>query len=274
MDTTNLDSIRRKIRALTNLGNDAGATEAEAENALRFARALMLQHNVSAADIHEQAAEAERVTYANECEAGIGQKHSAWNGALAMAVSDLIGTVRCYRSRTQEVRRSESGAAVIGTNGQPETGASFSFYGPSDDVQEARAIFREWATTIAALARIHYGGALRGPGASWSSGFVSGMHESIQAMHREERALLAQHQAGQLTHDSAATSNALVLASALPTIAAKREAAAVWLRHEQGVRLGGSSRRASVSDSGAYSAGRAVGRQSGVSRATKQRRLA
>ena len=50
-----LEDIKRKIRALSALGHDQGATEAEAENALRFARALMLKHGIDERDAHAKA---------------------------------------------------------------------------------------------------------------------------------------------------------------------------------------------------------------------------
>jgi len=51
MDTTR---IKEKIRKLLNLAEDDGAMEGEINNALNFARRLMLQHNISEEDIKQK----------------------------------------------------------------------------------------------------------------------------------------------------------------------------------------------------------------------------
>lgn len=267
------DAILRKIRALSALGGDQGATEAEAENALRFARALMLKHSVDESEIHAKAGTEERTTYTKEAEAGLGQRHSAWEGYLASAICELVGTVGSYRMHSHAPRRSETGSTLFGKDGRIEYGAAHVFYGPDSDVREARAMFREWSVLIASLARLKYGGALRGPGASYAAGFATSLFWKVRAIRNAETRLAAAQERKELAVGSPEHAQALVLVSALPALERKKREGAAWLR-ANGVRLSSNGGRgASINDYGAYSAGQRDGSAATFARTSQAKRL-
>jgi hypothetical protein len=145
-----LEDQKRKLRAiLAKAQEGSGATDAEAENALRFARRLMLRHGLTEADlqdpdlsVHERAADRE---YGQMDQAGIFSKFTTWELVLANAVELVFGTVIMWRGHGKVNGRSESGAIEYDENGDPRQGAKTTWAGPIDEVRAAAALFREWS---------------------------------------------------------------------------------------------------------------------------------
>jgi hypothetical protein len=266
------DSALRKIHGLLRLGADDGATEAEAASALRFARRLILNMGMTEEEVragleadastlrdpHAVAADAE---YTDAWEAGETRTAPTWEGILAGAMGRLVGTVRAYRTGAKEVRRPD-GTLRFESDGRPMLRPGIVFYGPVADVVLARELFTSWRTTIIALARMRFGGAIRGEGRDYAGGFVHAMSERIKAMAGEEVREL---------QDSSASTTALVrLEHAHAVMRAKVEAGAAYLA-SKGVRLG-NSRRVSYGGS-AYAAGRADGARADIGTRRNAKRI-
>lgn len=265
------DKIVRQIRAiLAKAADGSGATEAEAESALRFARRLMLAHNFTEGDLAQRdpsaiAADAERTAMSQETAWADGERHSRWEGWLGLAIARLYGTLGVYNGHAQE-RKSPSGAMLFGDNGESMRCARFVFYGPEEDARDAVELFDEWRLTIASLARLTFGGVYRGPGRSYAEGFATALLNATKKIEDEERAQLTQ---------PASTSTALVaLGNARALMDAKKQKAAHWLRHSEGVRLGSAGRSGGGHHHGdAYSRGKAAGSQAQLARKERTRRL-
>lgn len=272
---TDIDKARRQIRALLNLGNDDGATQAEAENALRFARRLMLRHNLNEGDVVERARDPHEIAADTE----YGQVHSftqlalfsKWENYLSYSIAELVGTVKHYLLSKRE-RRTSAGTLEFDHKGRPKKSCQVVWYGPREDCDMAAGLFEEWSLTIVSMARLKYGNATQGPGRSYAEGFASTLLQRARDMAREEQKQIADQKAGMLNvHES---STALVLLRATDVMTAKKQRADAWLRETSGIRL--RQRSASYSsrhDSDAYAAGRADGSRANFQRGERTRRL-
>lgn len=276
-----LDDIKRKIRGILAIGNDeSGATEAEAENALAFARRLMLRHQLTEADIaqggertaHEIAADTEYDTVTAYTK---GAKMSTWAGWLTHAINGLVGTTQCYIGNCGVTKRTEAGTLDFDESGQEQKACEVIFYGPAEDCRDAKALFEEWSILIAALARMKFGGALRGEGRSYAEGFATALCTKVNDMKKREReqiesakgqtvglldATTVAHGEDQFTQGQECS--ALVVIKSNELMLAKKERGSEWLREEKGIRLqkgsrGGGGRH----HSDAYGAGQSDGRK-------------
>lgn len=278
------DKIREKIRKLLALANDEGAMKGEIDNALRFARMLMQQHNLTEEQIraderpktaHEAAAVAEATEYVQSTHAGQGSRLTAWEDTLARAVCSLIGTVQRYAGVTLSERRTPEGVLIFNPHtGQPVRAAGIVFYGPAEDVEAAKAMMHEWSLTIVAMARMKYGGALRGSGRSYCEGFAGELLVKVAKLLRTERETveslddggrLDMHRLASGTTEQKAIvlaerPAALALANASLVAAAKLERGSRWLEDVAGVKLVSRGRGSGGShDPSAYGAGRRDG---------------
>lgn len=275
------ERIRARIRKLLNLADNAGAQGGEIDNALRFARRLMVEHGIDEADARadsegstpeEIAAKAESTIYSREIAYMTGQKASTWEGSLAMALCDMIGSVKCYFNGVADVRTSHGTIAFDPDTGEPMRRYGMMFYGPAEDVEAAKAMFSEWGATIAAMARMKYGGALRGPGRSYCEGFTSEIRRKVNTLREEERAQVYRIETGSVP--DADRPYALALKRNVDLAAIQRDRAKSWLKSEHGVSLrprsggGGGSH-----DSGAYGAGRSDGRRSSLGSYSRRPKL-
>lgn len=229
---TTLDDIKRKLQGiLAKAKQGSGATEEEAQAALEFARRLMLKHQIDETDlqsgparsVHEIAADLE---YGQAIGYSEGAKMSTWAKILAAAVKNLIGTVDAYSGRRNTVSRNLDNSVKFDELGLPEKGCQMIFYGPAEDARDAVLLFNEYCILVAAMARLKYGGALRGEGRSYAEGFVMALYKKVDQIKKDEQRQIQSCQ-----------SSALILVSSLSLMQAKLEKAQQWLKEEQGVRL-------------------------------------
>jgi hypothetical protein len=280
---TNIDNIKRKIQGiLAKTQEGAGSTEAEAQGALEFARRLMMRHKLTEADLgadrkrtaHEIAADTE---YGQVDAYMSSSKLSTWEWILACAINDLIGTTKAYRSSVA-TKRTLAGTLEFDAQGQPKRAARLISYGPVADCRDAREMFDEWSLTIAALARMKFGGAMRGEGRAYCEGFTLALQESVKVMVRNEGQFLGSSTyktigmadaalvAANETENGSACS-ALVISGARELMLAQSQQASKWLEKEAGVKLrkagglGGGQRH-----NDAHGAGRADGKNANFSR--------
>jgi hypothetical protein len=277
------DKILRQIRAiLAKAQEGSGATEAEAESALRFARRLMLNHNVDEADLAEKdpsaiAADAERVAYGQALAYAGGPRLANWESYLARAICELIGTLSFYRSSATQRRTASGTLAFNPKTGMPETTFAAVLYGPETDCADAVELFQTWSLTIVSLARMLYGGVYQGPGRSYAEGFATALIRMVSEIKKEERARIEAHRAGELEESdegdegSEAPCTALVLVNATALIEAKKAKGAEWLRDVAGIKLQKNSGTMGRHYDDAHNRGRADGSKANFSRnATKR----
>lgn len=263
-----IDKIKDRVRKLLNLAADDGAAEGEIDNALRAARRLMLNHQLSEDDV-ATAAEDLRTPEQVAADTKYGCSSSwtntsrppSWNGKLAMAVANFIGTVKVYREPPRQ-RRRDSG--IVMHQGKPVS--SWTFYGPADDCELAVQLHEELILTCATTATLKFGGnTFAGNARDYCDGFATGLAERI----RESQAAVAKEEPAAI---SGSTCRALSIVRATDIALAKRKRADEWLKEECGVKLGkssGSSR--SIGNSGAYQTGRADGSSQSLSKSRAAR---
>ncbi len=254
------EKIKDKVRKLLNLANDSGAFDGEIENAMRFARRLMLQHNIteeelgSPRDPHEVAAETE---YAQADAFSLGSNISNWECLLMSAISKLVGTVGAYKTSETRTKITTYGTIIFDTNGKSQEGKRVVFYGPAEDARDASELFAEWVHVIATMARLKYGGCFRGDGRSYAEGFAQALLLSVQNIQKEEVKEIA----------AESTGRALVLRNAFGLIEAKKARGAEWLRQELGIKLRKTSGHGNRNNPSAFGAGMSDGKKSSFTRA-------
>lgn len=227
----NLDEAKKTIRDLLNLANDNAAAELEAENALRFARRLMLRHNVSEEEImkaqgpHERAADVEAMEYRQADVQTLNRNIHQWERTLAHAMTSLVGSVKFYIDRNKYPRMTEHGTRAFDHHGVPAWSGRFVFYGPAEDVQAATELFHEWSEIVVAMCRLRYAYVFKGEGRAYCEGFCSAVHSKVAKVHHEEQKQL---EAGTL---------ALVLVGAKDLMKRKRDYCDTWLHKTTGIRL-------------------------------------
>ena len=281
----NLDAIRSRIQKCLNLAENDAAMGGEIDNALRFARRLMIQHNLSEAEVrcdaqpkgaHEIAADVEATEYDRVFFQSSGGKLSTWERAVVHAVMDLIGTVSWYRHGT-ETKKSKYGTIEYDSRGRPRTAVALAIYGPAEDVRDALILIDEWRETIIALARLKYGGVFQGAGRSYCEGFGYALMDKAKAIRAEETteirrldtgreldlSLLASGSADEKALVLHERGSALALRDATSLMAARKARASTWLEREHDIKLtnrscGGGGRHYGS----AFKAGKSDGRRS------------
>jgi hypothetical protein len=150
------DKILNRLRAMDRTASNSASTEAEKHNAIRMMQSLMLRHNLSREDITSDD-NVETVQFTRIACPVNGSKAYNWEKSLASYITDhVLPTTQWYIS--SKAHRT-----------------LFCFYGPLADVRNAIALFRELLVTIAAAAKLQFGGHSRGSGASYAEGYVTGL---------------------------------------------------------------------------------------------------
>lgn len=257
MDIT---KIKEQVRKLMDLaGDDAALQTHEAENALAFARRLMLKHNIDEAELasaktpHEQAADEQ---YADAAGYSTFTRIMPWENVLATAIADLIGTTGVY-IRGIVTKKTEHGTLDFDAKGKEQQRTQLVFYGPQDDARDARDLFAEWSMVIFAMARMKYGQAIRGDGRAYAAGFARSLWDKVQKLAKKERLAVAGMNQDLL--ESTGGGTALALTQGLALVAAKKEAAKKWLRKAKGIKLHSRSSSGPGFGKDAYGAGKSDG---------------
>jgi hypothetical protein len=264
--STNLEEIKIRIRKMLNLAGDAGAAQGEIDNALRFARKLMETHNLSEEDCKAGRAE-ERLLDLERAEMGKaevfmgGYKTSDWELRAASFACAFVGGVKYYY--TEGIIYRKNGVVEVSTRGnrmgQPMKKTRVTFYGIAEDVAIATEIYNELIVTIAAMAKLKWGGVFRGPGVNYCNGFMGGLWEKFYA-DRDSQAKIAAK--------APASTGLIVLEQNREALIKRKTELAVKFGEEGlGLHLVGGSRGRSGAgyNSEAHASGRSDGRSYGVS---------
>lgn len=242
-----VDRIKDRIRKLLSVASNDAAASGEIENAMRFAQALMAQHHIDEEDVHAAAGAEDRPReYDRGGSFTEGVRLTTWESNLTDIVGDLCG-VKCY-IESQSVKKKD-GRIVFGSDGLSLKATKIVWYGEVGDVREAGEIYNEWQTTIAATARLKFGGALQGDGLYYCLGFVRSMRD-----------------ANRPTADQAPEAKAIMLRGQ-SIVLARKNAASDWLK-TQGVKLTsrGGGGGCGTGDGSAYGEGRKDGTGVSLSR--------
>ncbi len=264
--------IKERIRNLLELAGDDGAADQEVDNALKFARRLMLKHNIDDEDLaeprdpHEIAADIEygkREVYSS------GARVTDWERDLGSVISMLIGSVNHYRDPQKTERRTPHGTIDYDKRGQASMAQRIFYYGPVVDVVEAAELHREWAETVVAMARLKFGGALRGEGRSYAEGFVEAMCSKVAAQRSKESRAIDAGRSLPLSDGEECT--AIQLSQARELIQVKSEYGRRWLRQVDGIRLVRSGGSGGRHYGNAHKQGRRDGSRAKISRSVQRK---
>lgn len=227
------DRIMHRLRSLENTANNHASTEGEKRNALRMMQNLLLRHNLDREDIREDDNTQQMRFTRIACPVN-GRRACTWEKWLAHYLTKEIFPLVSY---------------YIDTCGHRTL---FYYYGPRDDVMNARALFREMLVTIAAAAHLKYRGYSRGSGASYCEAYVANLPKS------------------ETSAEAPLNSNSLIHSRTL----AVRQAAKQWLKLECGVELVKSAgNRRSNYDPVAAATGKRDGQNHDMSGARGQKRI-
>lgn len=256
---------KETIRKLLALANDDQALGNEIENALRFARKLMLEHNITEESLNTQAdqkaAEIEYEVQKVELQSkGVLQ----WESLLGWAVVNLIGTIGHYIDSQYQVKRNKLGIAQMTAAGAPKRIRTMAFYGPQEDVEEASRLYLYWAEVITSMAKLRYGAVVRGEGRPYCEGFAMALYNKVQKILQEEKTK---------TQITGPESTALVRIHL--TMETRKAQAKIWLKEEKGIKVGGRAIRSnnSYDRNGAYQNGQDDGSKAEFKRESKARQI-
>ena len=269
--TSDIDRIKKTISDLLNLADNDAAFDQEADNALRFARKLMMRHGIEQCDLEEKR-DAHSVEAAADVEYGL--KHcyseanslSQWEQTLLTTICHLIGTLRWYYD-SKRVKKTRAGTVAFDDDGKQQRGARITFYGPAEDGETALDLFDEWRQVVIAMARLKYGGVFRGEGRSYCEGFVRELWQKVRKIGDEE------YKASRsLDGPAAERSNALMVINSTAIQLAKKAKGKEWLEKEKGVKLrAGSGRTFGKHHGNAYAEGKTDGKKANLSHARRKR---
>jgi hypothetical protein len=263
------EKAKDTIRKLLNLAANDAAAEGEIANAVAFASRLMAEHSFSQADIDQGDTAADIMAELDAAELGSAQsfcgssKQSSWEGWAANFVCDLIGGLKCHWKRADYPRT----AAGIMIGREPRV--AIKFYGLAEDAALAAEVYQELRETIAAMAKLRWGGVYRGEGRSYCEGFVSALNAKLRTQKAKETAELSK----MLAAPQATQGGALVVLARgqAEIVAKKRELAEKYQREKIG-KLSAGRRASGRHYGGAYQSGQADGARYEAT-ATRRRKL-
>jgi hypothetical protein len=236
-----VDNVKARIRKLLNLAENDAATEGEVANAVAFAQRLMAEHHLSEHEVRQDCQPNAHAVMADL------EKLASWERTLGSFVAKLIGSVGVYLNGTVRVRTA-AGTLLYDSKGQPVERGSVKFYGEAEEVRLACQLYTDLGLTIAAMARLQFGGVFRGEGRSYADGFVAGLYTKLSTAEK-----------------LAAGDNKALALRCTAIVQAKKQHAAAWLKG-QGVKLGSASRSGGREHHrGAYEQGKQDGAAQGVS---------
>jgi len=235
--TTNTDQIKKTVADLLRLAENNAATEGEVENAIRFARRLMDAHHLS-----EEECRKDPHAFAAKKEIMGEQATYGFVRTLSVFVEKLVGSVGIYRTRKQIVKKNN--IVQFDANGDPDVRCGLVYFGPQEDIALACELFDSLHQTIATLARLKYGGTMRGPGRNYCEGFVVGLNQKLNEA--KEKDLI-----------SSESRSLIVQSTAIAK--ATRERAVRWFEEQNGKLKKGGEKKKGTFNSDAYKNGIADG---------------
>jgi hypothetical protein len=259
-----INEVKDKIRKLLALGTD-NDQEHEINNALKFARRLMLEHNISKDDVTEKPVDPHEKAASLEYDRAIcyseGKKFAKWEFYLGNTVKILVGSVHfIFDSSGQSEKRNSAGLLIFNEEGNTIFGQRAYFVGPLHEAAEAEIIFKEWRAVIISLARLKYGTCLRGKGRSYAEGFTKGLFDKV-------------YQELKVEGKQENTNEFALIRQAHQLMQAKKAVAERWFFETYGRRLQTNRVKPIENDREAYGTGFQDGRRAEISRKNQAKRI-
>lgn len=267
--STDMDSIKARIKKLMAYANDGAASDGEIENALAHAARLIDAHHLDSAEFAaaEKRDEHEMGRSWGKTES---PKFHRWEITLSSAIEQLFGCVKVYLDGAKEPYR-VNGIAQFYTGkyaGQRKMCSKVCFYGPVIEAQEAAELYQEWCASVAAMGVIRWGGAYKSHGAAYCEGFTSALYEKAAALNHARQLT----QAKPLAQLPGVTTTAITLADRYTAL---QERASDWLKDTVKLKLGTGSGHSGTGHGGsdARREGRAHGNAAAFGRKAKHKAL-
>lgn len=167
------DKIKQRLKRLFAVAENDASCDNEIEQAMRYAKALMAEHQVSRDDVFEDEETGEidisKVSFTRRFRYSRYTSICAWESWLCKFITAFVPGTGYYISRG-EIRRNNGGMVV----GKGEKATQIVFFGPSDDIAFCCEVWDEVVFVIQTAATLRFGEALsRGDAASYAEGFAS-----------------------------------------------------------------------------------------------------
>lgn len=173
MTFQSVDSIKERIKMLLRVAKDDAATEGEINNALGFAKKLILAHHLNEDELWKESSvvQNEMKQYKVFCQSN---GFCAWESVLAGFVGRTIGSIYVYHG-APEAQTSKNGILRTDNKGEPIIKKPVIFVGETVEAELAKEMFKDLYTLTMSMAKLRTGTCFRGPGKSYAEGFVSGL---------------------------------------------------------------------------------------------------
>lgn len=167
--------LLERIKKMMRLAEDKGASEGEVDNALRFAKKIMAEYDLSEADIILDEARPDAINDVVEMDlvAQAGDIHEI-EKVMARVIDVVCSTKHYFTSKY-----------VPGPKGRPSFKRVAVLYGMARDVAVGKYLFVELMVTLRAMARNHFGKGWSDTHRSYGKGFAMRLHERALAMKHE-----------------------------------------------------------------------------------------
>ena len=216
------EKIVERIKKLLRLAGDDGAAEGEIENAMRFAKKLMAEHNLEEhAIVLEEDVDDVAARIVDQMIYSVANAVPRWKRDLAQIAAKVCGC-RIYWNTQFDIGAASGGRKCI------------HLYGMEEDCAVATALFRELCVTLQTLARVRCGKGWTASHGSYAIGVIS----KLQSRAWE-----------QIPAEENPTCTAIVL---------KKDAALDQFRDNIGIKTV-AARRRTIADGDAYARGREDG---------------
>jgi hypothetical protein len=254
-----IEAIKARIRKLMAVTGDMVATEGEINNAMSLAMKLIDQHQIDIADIKEKEQAPENIEFGQVSINYTKARIVTWESTLGMAICKLFGSVSMYASQVKEPFRI-NGIIQMDDNNNPLYTPTMKFYGPINEINEAKELYTDWLISIGTMACSRWGGCYRGAGAQYCDGFTRAIYKKVSELDNNRSFTQAKAPA-QFGNNC----TAITLTRRYELI---KKGASEWLKKTHNIKLNKGTRSSGYQrdNSGAFSEGFSHGSKSNFSR--------
>jgi len=240
-----LGTIQRRVKAMLATAANTGSTPNEIATAMSMATKLMEKYNLEREDIEQiddsKAFDLSKIEFDKVTVTGKSSKGYRWEVALANFICEFVAGANYYSSK-------QNAMPLVPVRSGYKQVKTKVFYGPTEDVQLAAALYRGLHHMAYTYAMKMYGGWCKGSGGSFCQGFVEGLKEAH-------------------TDAEEATVNTTTALTVVNMSKAITKVSKGWLKEKHGIKLSTGSGLGGVrnKDAGAYRNGKTLGGQQSMS---------
>ena len=242
------DKIKQRLKRLFAVAENDASCDNEIEQAMRYAKSLMNQHQVTRDDVFEDEDTGEvditKVEFTRRHRYSAYSSICAWESWLCRFITEFVPGTGYYVNRG-EIRRNNAGMV----SGLGEKCTRVTFFGPTDDINFCLEVWDEVVMVIQTAATLRFGQALaRGSAAAYAEGFASSLY------------LVNKKQDDETKEAAKTDSKALIVVNRSVALV---DGGKKWLKEKHGVQLrkGSGSRSAASKDIEAFAQGQADGKE-------------